>query len=455
MTADREPSGSPVTAVRRSTRGPSAGLALLVVIGAIAAAIGLALANGPGPAPSPVAVVSASPTATAQRHPVATIPAPVIAPPTPAIAPVPASADTVLVLRDVADPAGTLAALTGCSGSARTRGQTPFPPIKGSDVDTIAADAGRGPGSWLFVPPGIQASTRVWLGDDLVALAAAVGQPVVAVGPKGEVWLGGPAGATRWYPIATPQGRTAWVMGADSVAGTGRCGPWTVPSEIAGLRSLTCAAVGEPTCLNLLPLVNADVTGVLQPGGDLVVAVPPCIDSNRCFATPLTFIGLPPAWSGSLHEVRAVAANDYSGTLVPVTADMLPAYAIEALGRPGLPLPTGGDKVKGNTCGETLTGQLHGSPWDPRVAWVGDTAVVWPTGTTLRFLPFAQLTAPGDPYGTFAAQYDPLTVTGMLNETGLAFNACRVALAPFAASSGSGETPAVTPGPLSGRGTGG
>ena len=428
MTADPEPSGTPVTVVRRSSRGPSAGLVLLVVVGAIAGAVGLALADDPGPAPAPVAVASASPTVASQRHPVATLPVPVIALPTPAIAPIPASAGTVLVLRDVADPAGTLAALTGCSGSARTTGQTPFPPIKGSDVDTIAADAGRGPGSWLFVPPGIQASTRVWLGDDLVALAEAVGQPVVAVGPKGEVWLGGPAGATRWYPIATPQGRTAWVLGADSVAGTGRCGPWTVPSEVAGLRSLTCAGMGAPTCLDLLPLINSDATGVLQPGGDLVLAVPPCLDSHRCFATPLTFVGLPAGWTGSLSEIHTVGAG----------ASSLPAYTLDAMGRAALPLPTGGDKVPTNTCRETLTGQLHGAPWDPRVAWVGDTAVVWPTGTTLRFLPTAQLRVPGDPYGTFATEGDQLTVTGSINPTSGAFNACRVGLAPTAASGSGG-----------------
>lgn len=420
MTSEHEPGGAPVTALRGPSRGPSAGLALLVVVGVIAAAIAVALVSGPGPAPSSIALVNPSASTAVKRHPVATLPVPVIAP-------APAATGTVLVLRDVADPPGELAALTRCQRSVRTTGHQLLPAVHAAEVDAVAEAVGRVGGGWLFVPPGIQAATRVWLGDDVVALAQAVGETVVAVGTKGEVWLGGPAGATRWIPVATPHGRTAWVRGADEVVGAGRCGPWTVPSGVARLRSLTCAGVDASTCLDLLPLLNADTSGLLQPGGDLLVAVPPCTDSHRCFATPLTFIGTPAGWSGPLGEVRAVEADDYSGTLRPLDAGSLPDYALDALSRPSLPLPTGSEKAERNTCADSLTGELQGSPWDPRVAWVGDTAVVWPTGTVLRFLPLARLTTPGRPGGAFAAQHDWVTLTGMTGSAGRSFDACAMA----------------------------
>jgi hypothetical protein len=352
---------------------------------------------------------------------------------------------TVVVLRDVADPPDTLAALTGCEGSARHTGDPLIPAIQAAVVDSVAEAAGRTNDGWLFVPPGIQASTRVWLGDDVVRLAQAVGEPVVAIGTRGEVWLGGPAGATRWFPIATPHGRTAWVMGADEVVGTGACPPWTVPSSISGLRSLTCAGVLPPSCPNLLPLVGPDATGVLQRGGDLMIAVPPCMDSHKCFAPPLTIVGTPAGWSGATSEIRAVGSNDSSGTLQPAPENRLPDYALDALGRPALPLPTGGEKAKLNTCSESLAGQLNAAPWDPRVAWVGDMPVVWPTGTVLRFLPLAEITTPGQPSGASAFQFDPVTLQGMLSASGLSFDACGMrSMRPAPASGMSGNATSQT-----------
>ncbi len=431
-----------MSAVRAPSRGPSAGLVVLLIAGAIAAAVAVSLVGGPGPAPAPVADVSAAPSGAAgPSASLAAVPQPISA----RTAPVGASTLT-LVLRDVPDPAATLAALTGCPGSVRTTGVSPAPAISGAAVDSVAATAGRGPDSWLFVPPGIQASTRVWLGDDLVSLAQAAGVPVVAVGTTGEVWLGGQAGATRWHPVATPQGRTAWVMGTDEVVGQGQCGPWIVPSVVARLRSLTCAGIGVPQCLDLLPLVNADMTGVLQPAGDLIVAVPPCIDSHRCYATPLTFVGIPAGWAGRPGDVHAAGDPDFSGTLQSVSPGGLPDYALDALARPALPLPTGGDHVVANRCAASLTGPLHASAWDPRVAWVGGTAVVWPTGTAVRFLPTAQLAAPNAPRLTLARPGDILTLKGMRGAPGDAFDACSIALAPPSATNG-GSVPSAGPGP--------
>ncbi|MHB8958695.1 MAG: hypothetical protein ACYDAN_03600, partial [Candidatus Limnocylindrales bacterium] len=185
MTADRAPAGPPLAPVRGSARGPSPGVVLLLVTAAVVAAIAVAVRSAPAPAPSqqprPSTLPVASPAASALGAPVASPSAvPSALPPAPG---------TVVVLRGVADPGGALGALAGCSPILRVTGQA-VPAIKGSDVDATAVAEGRETG-WIFVPPGIQAVTRVWLGDDVVELARAAGRPAVAVGTNGDVWLGG------------------------------------------------------------------------------------------------------------------------------------------------------------------------------------------------------------------------------------------------------------------------
>lgn len=445
MTADPEPAGWPVGPVRRSSRGPSAGLVLAAVVAVVVAAVVIAFATAPGPAPDAsrpaVADVSPSPSATTPAE------APSSAPRLAAAA----TPGTVILLRGVADPAGALGALTGCTHLRRVSGPE-LAAIRGVDVDAVVQQAGRGDG-WLFVPPGLQAATKVWLGDDVVGLALAVGQPLVAVGTQGDVWLGGLSGATRWRPITTPAGRTAWAITNDEIVGTGTCAPAAIPADIAGLRSLTCAGADLVSCLGLLPLGLTARAAPTLPGGDLVVAVAPCIDSHRCYAIPVAFVGVPSGWSGSLAQLKAVAAGQATDTIVPLSADSLPAYAIEALSRPALPLPTGGERVQGNTCSKALTGPLHGSPWDPRVAWVGSMPVVWPSGTAVRFLPRVQLTLAGALYGSTApGGGTSVELVGMPDRDGVAFDACRV----VSVSGGNlvTPTPATTPGPVAGRGTG-
>ena len=437
MPPDREPIGSPVTPLRGAARGPSAGLALLGVVAVLAMAIGVAVVSRPGPSappspaaarPSPPGAAAVSPSAPGAPSP-SGIAAATLGPASPpgASSP-PGAASAVVVLRGVADPVTALADLTGCRATVRSTGSPLVPPVRGAAVDAAAAAAGRDAG-WLFVPPGPQASTKAWLGDDVVALALAVGQPVVAISPSGVVWLGGPAGATRWAPIATPAGRTAWVMANDEVAGTGPCDPWSPPGEVDGLRAVTCAGLDLPACLNLLPIARG-VPGLIRLGGDLVVTVPSCADSHRCFAPPLTLIGVPAGWSGSPGEIRAVTVDQTTNALAATPPDMLPSEALDALGRPSLPLPVGGESARGNDCRSTIAGPLRGAPWDPRVAWVGDTAVRWPTGTTVRFLPFAGLSAPGEPNPMEAWLDETVIVTGSLDRSGTGFDACRVSLAP-------------------------
>ena len=445
MTADREPQGSPVTAVRRTSRGPSAGLALIVVVAAVTLAIAIAVLSGtaPLPAPPPIAVASTAPSAA---------PAPLrTTQPTAS----PQVANTILVLRGEADPAGALLALTGCPTGTRSIGYPLTPGIKGSDVDAVAAAAGRNTG-WLFVPPGIQASTRVWLGTDLADLALAVGQQVAAVSPRGEVWLGGPSGASRWYPIATPKGLTAWVMGTDEVVGGGVCSPWTVPQKIGGQRSLSCSGVGEPACLQEFLEARSAVADLVFGRGDVVVSEA-CTAATRPCTGRVTVVAAPAGWSGSMSDLRAAERSASGAAFQPVDARVLEDPPLDALSRPALPLPTGGEKLGNNTCAETLAGQLHASPWDPRVAWAGDMTVVWPTGTRARFLPRVWLNTLGSGSAEQAVLDDPVVVTGILDDTGLAFDACSWTLgsAGIGASGAMGDVPAVTPGPLAGRGTGG
>ena len=461
MTADHEPAGSPVTALRRDSRGPSAGFALIAVVAAVVLAIVIAVVSGPGPQPAPsasaLALVTASPAPSAASTPPSPSSVPPSAAPTPS--PAPEVTTTVVVLRDVSDPAGVLATLTGCAESTHTT-RYPFQiAIKGEAVDSVAETAGRSTG-WLFVPPGIQASTRVWLGADLVDLALAVGQQIVAVGPKGEVWLGGPSGATRWFPIATPKGLTAWVMGGETVVGRGTCDPWSVPVLIGGQRSLSCSGFGVPGCLEEVGQLRGDVADFTFSRGDLVIARASrvCLSLGRgCERETVIAVATAPGWALGAGGLQAAAALSSKAHF---TADpgLTPAdLVVHTVARPSLPLPLGGEKARTDGCAETATGPLLGSPWDPRVAWVGNLRVAWPTGTTAWFGQGVTVGVVSATEGTFASQGEVITLTGMLDESGTGFNACAMSLVPSArpgAPGTIGEVPAVTPGPLEGRGTG-
>jgi hypothetical protein len=116
----------------------------------------------------------------------------------------------------------------------------------------------------------------------------------------------------------------------------------------------------------------------------------------------------------------------------------------------------GGELAGGNPCAQQLRGPLHGAPWDPRVAWVGVQAVVWPTGTSAWFVPDAVVEVLGRTDGVAARADDLVSLTGTLDDSGR-FNACTMRLASAADIGGPrtlGDVPAATPGPLAGRGTG-
>jgi hypothetical protein len=357
---------------------------------------------------------------------------------------------TVIVLRGVGDPAGVLGELTGCAGTNRVRSQA-SPAVKGADVDAVVASSGRTSG-WVFVPPGIQAATKVWLGTDVVELAKAVGEHVVAIGTDGAVWLGGRAGATRWRPIETPAGRTAWEMTGDEVAGRGHCGIWLVPPLIPGQRSMTCLGIEVNACLGLPPLTEGRTADILLPGADLIVAAAPCDNPHRCPITPVTFVSVPPDWSGAPGELRAAVPATATGRLSLIPSTLLPDFALEAIGLPALPLPTSRAATPpAPDCAETITGPVRAAPWDPRVAWVGAQAVLWPYGTTVQFLRVPVLVVPGVPavsFGATAVIGDTVLLTGHSDTRTGRFDACGMQLVP------SVETPAATPGPLDGRGTG-
>jgi hypothetical protein len=443
VTANREPTGSPVTAVRRTSRGPSAGFAVIGVVGAVGAAVVLSLVAGPMPAPSPapVAVVSSSPAfpsaspsaqSTSQPRPLPTVVGP--------------ATSTVIVLRGVADPAGELGALTGCSATNRVMTFPLTAGIKGADVDAVADSVGREAG-WLFVPPGIQASSHVWLGSDVVELANGVGQHVAAVSTRGEVWLGGRAGATRWVPIATPEGRTAWTMANDSVAGRGACGPWTVPAEIAGQRSVTCAGAAVPACLAELAQALAGVPDLLAVGGDVVVSAGTCpAASAGCAGDAQSVAATPVGWPASASTPRLVQMGSPFGQATSADVGVLPpAVLMGLLARPSLPLSVGGERAQGNACADTLAGTLHGSPWDSRVAWVGNLSVRWPTGTAAWFMPDLAIAQSGGATGPVVRAGDLVEMRGNLDDSGFGFAACSIALVASAASGGVPSPQPVAP----------
>ncbi|HVN11320.1 MAG TPA: hypothetical protein VMT69_04450, partial [Kineosporiaceae bacterium] len=416
VTAEQELGGAPLTPVPRASRGPSAGLVLACIAVAVVGAVLLAVASSPAPAPAPTSppVALGSPTATPPN------PAP---PPTirPSATPLDVTR-TVTVLRGVADPAAALGGLTGCAHVRTTTGQLSAT-VQGGEVDATAAAAGRDAG-WLFVPPGVQAATKVWLGDDVVGLALAAGEPVAAVGTDGSVWLGGPAGGTRWLPVATPAGRTAWVITADEIVGQGACEPWTVPDLVAGQRSLTCAGLGVPLCIGMVARLRSDTPDLLVEGADLVVVTPAC--APGCSSDPTIAVSVPVGWAGDRADLRAATPIPSSGSFTRLPSGILPAAVLDVLGRPALPLPTGGERARRNDCSETLAGTLSGAPWDPRVAWVGAERVVWPSGTVVRFLPSAVLSVPGAAAELTAGGGDRVVLTGSLDTAAGQFDACSV-----------------------------
>jgi hypothetical protein len=365
---------------------------LLLLTAAVVSAIALAVGTAPRPAPapkpasSPLALASTFASTAASAD---TAPSPQAAP---SSKPPIGDVSTIVVLRGVVDPGKTLGTLAGCTPLFRVTGQA-IPAISGTAVDAATVAAGRETG-WLFVPPGIQALTRVWLGDDVVELARAAGSPVVAMGTDGDVWLGGPAGAGRWRPIPTPAGRTAWVLTADVVTSHGRCGPWTVPAGIGGQRSVTCAGVAVPACLRLLARVQADTPGLPYAGGDMALAGPACrAPSMTCASGELTAVAVPPGWAGTIAGVQAAVALRASAAFWLLAPGAASDDALDAVSRPSLPLPTEAAEPA-HACAATLTGDLRAAPGDPRVFWVGVTAVVWPAGTRARFGDTPSLTVP-------------------------------------------------------------
>ncbi len=293
-------------------------------------------------------------------------------------------------------------------------------------MDATAVAAGRETG-WIFVPPGIQAVTRVWLGDDVVELARAAGRPVVAVGTNGDVWLGGPAGAARWRPISTPAGRTAWVLTADEVTSRGQCGPWPVPETIAGQRSLTCAGLGVPACLQLVTQVELDQPAIPSPRGDMAVALPDCgVQALACGIGQVTVAAVPDGWTGDVGSVLAATRASADGAFILLAGGAEPDYALDAISRPTLPLPTGSRAPTASACTATLMGDLRAAAWDPRVVWVGEIGVVWPPGTSARFADAASLTVPR-PNGSYRfVAGAPVQVQGSLDPRLHAFVACTV-----------------------------
>ena len=118
--------------------------------------------------------------------------------------------------------------------------------------------------------------------------------------------------------------------------------------------------------------------------------------------------------SGTSHEVTP---SDVTPRMLALASR--PAAALWVPDPVDAPAP-------GTACrGTERRGRLEGSPWDPRVAWIGTTEVTWPVGYAAIFVPELRLL---DPQGQMvAAAGDDLRLVGAVSGVeGGSFEACAV-----------------------------
>jgi hypothetical protein len=410
-----EPRPLRVVGVRPASRGPSVAVvlvALAVVVGAgvwlgrqPAAVPGSGDASGSATAGASAPVESAEPTATAGT------PAP--------------GQPVVEVLRGTDDGDSLFAKRNGC-GSFVSADAAIAIVFDGADVDRAAAETGIEAG-WLEFSAEGGRVVRVWLGSDVVALAIDAATPLVAIGGRGDVWLGSTERVGRWVSLTTPSGRVAWWQTGSGVAAAEGCAPArATPVAFGGLRSITCGRLSLDACKSALDVARGAAPEAFRPDVDVVVESS-CGPNHRCAAGETVDIAANPAgWTG-LDDVRAFEVGDPLLMFVvrETIADVLPTHVLALVGRPSLPLPTFAAASTGACRLARREGALQGSPWDERVAWVGTSAVRWPFGFTARFVPDLELVSPNG--AVIAREGDAMLLTGgWTPEDHPKFGACSV-----------------------------
>ena len=312
-----------------------------------------------------------------------------------------------------------------------TSGVDPPPPAL---VDRAALEADVATG-WIEVRPVVAAApVRFWLGDDLVPLARAAGVTVVTLDGTTTAWLADPTRARAWRVVVTPAGRTAWFETGGLIAPDGPCsgGPGA-PDTLAGVRSYTCWTDGAK-CLEAAREAMRSAPDAFGPGTAVAAGVGgSCPIWARCPWAgpnmPVVVTAAPADWSTSA-DVRAftMSARRLPSLLRELPPDEIDWRILAMASRPSLSLPasTPGETAAAYCPANGITGPLVGSPWDPRVAWVGPNSVRWPAGFTGRFTPGLELVSP---LGHVFRAGEVLQVAGTAGAEPV-FVACRVTGGP-------------------------
>ena len=278
--------------------------------------------------------------------------------------------------------------------------------IPGAAIDRAAVAAGIEAGPLPI--DGVGSGTEpvvVFLGRDVVDLARWAGVPVVALDGRPLAWLADETRADEWQPILTPAGRTAWMQTGASAWPDGGCDPPpdAIPA-IDGVRSLTCWT-DHDRCLEAIEIARGIAPEAFTPSTEVAAALGHgCPPTARCAWTgpndPVLVTATPAGWA-SPDKVRVFATGlrRLSGTSKEVPMSDVAPVTLAIASRPAaaLPVPEPVDlPAPGAACtGDTLDGVLRGSPWDTRVAWVGETEVTWPGGYAAAFVPDLRLLGPG------------------------------------------------------------
>jgi hypothetical protein len=352
--------------------------------------------------------------------------------PSPSLGPAPAAATSpVELLRGIPNASALLAQRLGWT-ECRMATLEPYPLELSLDaVDMVATELGVESGMLRLGVPGATQPVPVFLGTDLVELARLEQVPVVAIDGRPVVWLADETRAREWQAMVTPMGRTAWAATGAAAWPDGGCTPPPDATPgITGFRSLTCWT-DRDRCLEAIEAARTLAPEAFGPAVDVAAGLgSTCPPGVACPWTgpddPVTVTVTPQAWH-DLGEMRVFTTGlrRLSGVALESAVEAAPPETLALASRPAIALPVATTSLDG-PCGESIRGVLSASPWDPRVAWVGQTPVTWPTGYGAVFAPDLRLYAPD---GSFVAgPGDELLVNGVAEGSAPTdrFDACEV-----------------------------